>query len=344
MALTLEDVGRYCGVSRSTVSRVINNSPLVNEATKERVLKVIKELKYAPNLIARSLTTNKTQTLAAVMPDITGGVFPEILGGMDEIASQRGYRLLVVFVGGDRPRSDAVEELVMHRRVDAIVAVTATLSDRELTDMAETDVPIVCVARRSPLAKIPSVLFDDAGGATEAARLLLGQGRRQLVHVRGPQGNFDAAERQRGFLEALREAGVPWDPAREVAGDFRRDVGLKAMQDFLKKKVPFDGLFAANDETAIAAIEVMSEQGLSVPKDVAVVGFDDIESARFVGLSTVRIPTREAGRVAARMAFDLIDGKKPVDSRMLATELVERASTAGGSAGGPIMIKKARSR
>ena len=107
MSLTLEDVGRQCGVSRSTVSRVINNSPLVNQATKERVLEAIKTLNYAPNFIARSLTKNSTETLAVTLPDITGGVFPEILAGMDEIASQRGYHLLVVFLGGARPQSSS---------------------------------------------------------------------------------------------------------------------------------------------------------------------------------------------------------------------------------------------
>ncbi|MFH0953961.1 MAG: LacI family DNA-binding transcriptional regulator [Verrucomicrobiota bacterium] len=344
MAFTLEDVGRHCGVSRSTVSRVINNSPLVNEATKERVLKAIRELKYAPNLIARSLTTNRTQTLAVALPDITGGVFPEILAGMDEVASQRGYRLLVVFMGGERPRSDAVEELIAHRRVDGIVTVAGTIDDKDLVRMAEGDVALVCIARRSPVSKVPSVLFDDAGGALEATRLLLAQGRKQLVHIRGPEGNFDAQERRRGFQTALREAGIAFEPQREIAGDFRREIGVKAMRDFLKTGIAFDGIFAANDETAIAAIEVLNEKGVAIPREVAIVGFDDIESARFIGLSTVHIPTRESGRVAARMAFDLIDGKKSVDSHILATEVVQRASSMVGSAGKPIMINKPQGR
>ncbi len=338
MAITLEDVGRNCGVSRSTVSRVINNSPLVNQATKERVMKAIQELKYAPNFIARSLTMNRTDTLAVTLPDITGGFWPEMLKGVDEIASQRGYHLLVVFLGGPRPKTTAVEELITHRRADAVLIAASTIGDRELAQMAESGVPIVCVAHKSPSENVPSVLFDNAGGAMQATKLLLGQGRRQLIHIRGPLDNFDADERSKGFRSALKDAGIPFEPAREVVGDFVREGGVRAIREILDRGIAFDGIFAANDDSAIGAVEVLAERGVSVPRQVAVVGFDDIDSTRFIGLSTVRVPTREMGRTAARLAFDLIDGKKPVSSRVLPTQVVERMSTQVGAAGGPLKI------
>ena len=327
MGVTLEDVGRHCGVSRSTVSRVINNSPLVNEATKERVLKSVKELSYAPNFIARSLTKNSTETLAVTLPDITGGVFPEILAGMDEVASGRGYHLLIVFVGGARPRSGTVEELITHRRVDAVLAVASTLSDEDISRMAEHHMPFVCVAQRTAVTDIPSVTFDDSGGALQATRLLISKNRRNLVHIRGPVGNFDAEERSRGFRRALEEAGIPFDANREVLGDFRQEGGMRAIRELQSKKIPFDGIFASNDEMAIGAIESLSERGITVPYDVAVVGFDNIPSARFLGLTTVSVPMREMGRVAARLAFDLVDGKTPVGSEILQTEIIQRTST-----------------
>ena len=330
MALTLEDVGRQCGVSRSTVSRVINNSPLVNKATKEQVLKVIKELKYAPNFIARSLTKNCTETLAVTLPDITGGVFPEILAGMDETASQRSYHLLVVFLGGARPKSSAVEQLISHRRVDAIVTVASTVEDSELIQLAEWDMPMVCVAHKSPLINIPCILFDDAGGAAEATRLLLARDRRQIVHIRGPRDNFDAEERARGFRAALKKAGVPFDVKREVEGDFRREGGIRAIREIMDRGIPFDAVLAGNDEMAIGAIEELERQGKNVPHEIPVIGFDDIESARFVGLTTVRVPARELGRVAVKLAFEMIDGKRPIGYQILPTEIVERASTMTG--------------
>ncbi len=327
MGSTLEDVGRHCGVSRSTVSRVMNDSPLVNLATRERVLRAIRELNYAPNFSARSLTKNTTETLAVTLPDITGGVFPEILAGMDEVAGQRGYHLLIVFVGGARPRSGTVERLITHRRVDAVLAVASTLSEGDVERMAEYRIPLVCVGQRAPGADVSCVTFDDAGGALQATRLLLSRGRRNLVHIRGPVDNFDAEERAKGFRRALEEAGIPYAPTCELPGDFKREGGIRAMHQALKSTLSFDGVFAANDEMAIGAIEVLTGQGLQVPADVSVVGFDNIPSARYLGLSTVRVPMREMGRVAAKLAFDLVDGNKPVRSEVLKTDIIERTST-----------------
>jgi DNA-binding LacI/PurR family transcriptional regulator len=331
MAFTLEDVGRRCGVSRSTVSRVINDSPLVNQATKDRVLKIIKELRYAPDSSARSLTTKKTETLAVALSVIVGGVFPEILAGVDEVASQHGFHLLVVFLGGARPKSATIESIISHRRADGILAVASAVEDRELMQMTEWNVPLVCVAHKSPVPTVPSVLFDDAGGAFQATKLLLARGHRQLVHIRGPHDNFDAQERSRGFHLAMEEAGISFDASREVDGGFYREGGARVIREFLDRGVPFDGIFASNDDMAIGAIEVLVKRGIAIPEQVSVVGFDDIESAQFVGLSTVRVPSRELGRVAAQVAFDLIGGKTSLESRILPTEVIERASTQGST-------------
>jgi len=338
MGVTLEDVGRHCGVSRSTVSRVINDSPLVNQATKERVLKAIEELHYAPNFIARSLTNNRTETLAVTLPDITGGVFPEILAGMDEAACERGYHLLVVFVGGARPQSETISELITHRRVDAILSVASTVGSEEAVHMAENSLPFVCVAERCSIPSVPSVTFDDAGGAMQATRLLLSRGRRKLVQIRGPLDNFDAEERSKGFRRALEEAGVPYDESREAVGDFKREGGMRAMEELLARNIEFDGIFAGNDEMAIGVVEVLSEKGISIPHDTALVGFDNIEPARFLGLSSVRVPARELGRVAVRQAFDFIDGNTPIAPEVLGTQVVERGSTRISVSGRPIKI------
>ena len=341
MSLTLEDVRRQYEMSRSTVSRVINNSPLVNQSTKVRVLEAIKALNYAPNFIARSLTKNSTETLAVTLPDITGGVFPEILAGMDEIASQRGYHLLVVFLGGARPQSATVEQLITHRRVDAVVTIASTVSDEQLMQMAEWKLPVVCVARRSPSKDIPSILFDNTGGAAQATRLLLAHDRRAIAHIRGPADNHDAEERAQGYRNALKEARIPFDPALEVIGDFKREGGTRGIRDLMSRNVPFDAVFAGNDEMAFGAIEELKRRGKSVPREIPVVGFDDIESARFVGLTTVRVPTRDLGRAAAKTAFALIDGEKPEGLQVLATEIVERASTVTGANAKTIRLDKA---
>ncbi|OGV45910.1 MAG: hypothetical protein A2X46_06965 [Lentisphaerae bacterium GWF2_57_35] len=294
------------------------------------VLKVIKEMRYSPNFIARSLTKNRTETLAVTLPDIVGGVFPEIIAGMDEVASRHGYHVLVVFLGGARPHSATVEKLIRNRRVDAVVTVASTLSDQQVVALSEWNMPMVCVAQKSPLAIIPSVLFDNMGGAISATSHLIAQGRRHLIHLRGAQGNYDADERCRGFRVALEQAGLPVDASREFAGEFSRDGGARAVSRALEQGIEFDGLFAANDEMAIGAMEALIRHGKSVPQDVAVVGFDDVDLAHFIGLSTVKVPHRELGRAATRFALDLIEGKTVSESEVLSTEFIQRASSTPG--------------
>ena len=327
MAVTLEDVGRKCGVSRSTVSRVINDSSLVNQRTKDRVMKAIKELSYAPNFIARSLTMNRTETLAVTLPDIVGGVFPEVLAGMDEVASQQGYHVLVVFLGGARPQSATMEKLVRNRRVDAVMTVANTLSDVQLTELASWKIPLVCVACKSPTVGIPSVLFDNHGGSVKATTHLLSLGRKQLIHLRGPKVSSDAEERSRGFRDAHLQTGLDIDSSREFLGDFTREGGARAVCAALERGGPFDGIVSGNDDMAIGAMEELTRRGIKIPGDVAIVGFDDIDIARFVNLSTVHVPLRELGRAATRAAFDMLYGREPRETELLPTELTVRASS-----------------
>ncbi len=337
MAVTLEDVGRQCGVSRSTVSRVINDSPLVNQRTKDMVLKAIKEMRYAPNFIARSLTRNTTETLAITLPDIVGGVFPEIIAGMDEIASQHGYHVLVVFLGGARPHTSTVEKLIRNRRVDAVVTVASTLSDQQVVSLSEWNLPMVCVAQKSPVSTVPSVLFDNMDGAIRATRHLIEQGRRRLIHLRGAEGNTDADERSRGFRSALESAGLAVEARREFPGAFSREGGAKAVLQAIQSGLEFDGIFAGNDEMAIGAMEELARHGRGVPESVALVGFDDVDISHFIGLSTIRVPLRELGRSAARLALELIDGKPIEPNVILPTELIVRASS---GAGGRVLFPK----
>lgn len=338
MPPTLEDVGRRCGVSRSTVSRVINKSPLVNPETKEKVLRTIEEMGYAPNFIARSLTTNRTETLAVTLPDITGGVFPEILAGMDEVASRHGYHLLVVFVGGARPDSETVNELIRHRRVDAVMTV-ATITDQQIMPLVKSNVPIIRVAQAPHMEGVSGVMFDSRGGARAATELLLQRGCRNILHLRGPSGNYDAEQRAAGFREALQKAGLQYQPKMESVGTFLRESGSDGVNRALDNGMTFDGVLAGNDEMAIGAVEKLSDRGVAIPEQVCVMGFDDIDTARFLGLSTVRVPIRDLGRKAAEQAFTYIEEKTCPPPIELPTEVIERVSTLRGRAQHPLTLR-----
>jgi LacI family transcriptional regulator len=304
-------------------------------------MKAIEEMGYAPNLIARSLTTKRTETLAVTLPDITGGVFPEILAGMDEVASRRGYHLMVVFLGGERPLTSTVQDLIRHRRVDGVITVSTTFEEKDIEELAKTDVTIVRAAQQSNIEGIPSVLFDNHGGGRAATQLLLDRGCKNPVHIKGPEGNSDAQDRSTGFKEALKAAKISFDAKRVIEGDFSRESGYQAMKKAIDKGLKFDGVFAGNDEMAIGAVRALSERDVSIPDEVAVVGFDDIDAARFLGLSTVRVPVREMGRVAAQLAFQSIDKRGPVESQVLDAELIERASTKRGQGVHPVRVTDA---
>jgi LacI family transcriptional regulator len=155
---------------------------------------------------------------------------------------------------------------------------------------------------------MPAVLIDNHGGAVKATNHLIEQGRTRILHLRGAKGNFDADERSRGFHEALRMRGLESDPALEVTGYFTREGGARAVCEAIDQGLSFDGIFAGNDEMAIGAMEELVRRGRRIPDEVALIGFDDIDLAHFVGLSTVRVPLREMGRVSARIAFELIEG------------------------------------
>jgi len=333
MGLTLEDVGRYCGVSRSTVSRVINASPLVNEKTRRKVLDAIEKLGYAPNFVAQSLMTNRTETIAVALPDITGGVYPEILAGMDEEAGRLGYHVLVVFVGGTRPEAKTVEKLIRQRRADAVVCMATAVSEKVIRDLMEDNVPLVRLAGPAIPPSVPGVAADNRGGARAAVRLLHERGCRRILHLRGPESNYDAAERAQGYLDALEELGMAEDDALIVDGAFAREGGRRAIREIISADVHIDGVFAANDEMALGAAQELVAAGRRIPDDVSIIGFDDIDTARFAGLSSVRVELREVGRTAARLALGMLSRQHRDDEAgmfMLPAKVVERASTLRG--------------
>ncbi|RKX32170.1 MAG: LacI family transcriptional regulator [Verrucomicrobia bacterium] len=328
--ITLEDVGKFCGVSRSTVSRVINKSPLVNEETRRRVELAIKTLGYVPDFSARSLMTRRTETIAISLPDIRGGFYPEVLGGADEEAVRRGYLLLVVFQGSRRPRSHSLQRIISYGRVDGALVFGDTVPDQQLRLLSESHVRVVRLAAPSPIPEIGSIVIDNFGGALAAVRHLSQRGCRRIAFISGPPGNRDAEERRRGYQQGLQECGLQFDESLVAEGGFVRQGGAAAARTLIDRGVDFDGLFVANDEMAIGAVETLLQAGITIPQQVCVVGFDDIELARFVGLTTVHVPVREIGMHGARLLCEMIEQGRQPETITMPTRIIERVSTARG--------------
>jgi LacI family transcriptional regulator len=292
----MREVARHAGVSVATVSRVLNGSGPVGEATRARIERVARQLRYVPNRAARSLNTARTHTLGVVLPDLYGAFFSELLRGLDTSARQHEYHLLVAGAeGGGEGLAGALR--AMSGRTDGLVVMTPGGDDDVLEANLPPTLPVVRLGGSHPAPPGTFALsVDNEGGAEEATRHLLRLGHERVIHLAGPPGNADAAARERGYRAALAAAGLT---PEVLPGDFTEEAGARAAERLRNSDGPA-ALFAANDAMAIGALTALREAGLPFHEAVAVVGFDDIPLARHISpaLTTVRIPLRELGRRA----------------------------------------------
>lgn len=326
---TIRDVARRAHVSVASVSRVLNGREAVSEETRERVAAAVKALGYVPHAGARSLSLARTHAIGVALPDLHGEFFSEIVRGMDREARERGYLLILSNLhAGSGVQASALR--AMRGRVDGLVVMAPHLSEEELAAVLPPGVPAVLVNASASLDGHPAIRLDNRAGAAAVAGHLTGLGRRRIVYVGGPKGNIDAEQRAVAFLAALE--ACPQVEVTTVAGDFTQESGEAATEAMLASGHRFDALFAANDDMAIGAMQVLRRSGLRVPEDVAVAGFDDIPLARHVGLTTVRVRIAELGAKALATLFAMLEqvGEVPADE-LHSPELVVRSTTGAGS-------------
>ncbi len=334
---TIRDVARASNVSTATVSRVFNNSPLVSEETRQRVVSVAQALGYWPNGIARSLITARTHTLGALLPDLHGEFFSEVIHGIDLAARERGFHLLV------SKSSSSPEELIealrsMRGRVDGVIVMAPDLDVAEALHVCPPSLKVVLLDPQVPLRNCDALSIGNFEGARTVVRHLLGLGHRTIAMIRGPARNIDARQREDGYHAALVEAGLPLSPALEFQGDFTERSGFEAALELLRREPRPGAVFVANDHMAVGAMGAFQEAGARVPEDIAVAGFDDIELARFMTppLTTVHVDMIQLGRHAVEM---LLDAEHRVPGHaghheVLTTTLVVRGSCGAVSPGG----------
>ncbi|HEU0076955.1 MAG TPA: LacI family DNA-binding transcriptional regulator [Longimicrobiaceae bacterium] len=329
-SITIRDVAARAGVSIATVSRVLNGSGPVREETRARVEQVAAELNFTPHGAARSLITRRTDTFGVVLPDLFGEFFSEVIRGMDPLARGNGYHLLLSS-SHDNLREIEFALQAMRGRVDGLIVMSPNVAAQALEPCLPGDVPVVllnCEAAAGGARHAINV--DNFGGARAMVLHLAGLGHRRIAMVGGSAGNFDARERQRGYLAALAEAGIAADPALEAAGDFTERGGYRAAEALARLDPRPTALFCANDSMAVGAMSALRAAGLRVPADVAVAGFDDIPIARYIdpALSSVHVDVHRLGALAVGMLCDTL-GKEtphPPVHEMLPTRLVIRRS------------------
>ncbi|MFI1353249.1 LacI family DNA-binding transcriptional regulator [Streptomyces sp. NPDC020898] len=337
---TLEEVAARAGVGRGTVSRVINGSPRVSDATRAAVETAVAELGYVPNTAARALAANRTDAIALVVPEpetrfFAEPYFSDMLSGVGAAISDTEMQLLLIFAGSDRERQRLAQYLAAHR-VDGVLLVS-THADDPLPDLLEQlEIPAVISGPRSAAETLTSVDSDNYGGGRQAAEHLLARGRRKIAHITGRLDVYGAQRRVDGYREALEAAGHEVDEALIEPGDFTEEGGRRAMTRLLSRRPDLDAVFAGSDVTAAGARQVLREQGRRIPDDVALVGYDDSAIARHMDppLTSVRQPIVEMGRAMIDLLLEEVADRRPTASRVLErrrvvlpTELMARTSS-----------------
>lgn len=323
--VTMREVSRRAGVSTATVSRVLNNSRLVHPATRERVWRVIRKLQYHPSPTARALVRAQTQTLAVLFPGIASGFYSEVLCGMDEVASERGYHLLVAFSHGAEDQEELFVRMLRERRADALLVLNINPPGPLARAAAEFSTPVVMIDRPAEGGHISNVVIDNAQGVHQVVEHLWEHGYRRLAIITGPSDSLDARQRLDAFRGAVQRFGGSVPAELVWQGAFTEDSGYAAVQRWLRRSRSLpDAVFASNDAMAFGALKALREQGLAAP----MVGFDDVESARHLGLTTVHVPMRQMGRWAVELALARVEGGQntEVADRVVPTRLVIRAS------------------
>ncbi len=333
---TLEEVAHLAGVSRATVSRVVNGSPRVSPEVRADVQAAIERLGYVPNRAARSLVTRRSDSIAVVITEPTGRLFsdpffPRLLRGISSELAARDRQLILLMpeTAADEART---ADYLTAGHVDGAVLVSLHEEDPLPARLAASVIPSVLVGRPLKGTEVSYVDVDNRQGAHSAVAHLISGGRRVVATITGPQDMAAGTDRLAGYRDALVEAGLESDAALVATGDFGQDSGAAAMTQLLAARPDIDGVFAASDLMAVGALSVLAAAGRRVPADVAVVGFDDspVATSTTPRLTSVRQPIEAMGREVARLLVDAVDASDPVPRRViLATELVRRASSAG---------------
>jgi DNA-binding LacI/PurR family transcriptional regulator len=328
---TIEAVAAAAGVSKTTVSHVLSGNRPVARATAARVRRVIDELGYRPNTLARSLKMARSQTIGLVVPDVTNPFYPALARGLQAALVDSGYLLLLADTGGDPDAERAFIAEALQRRVDALVVSAFGLTEEELDRLAGAVVPVVAVGAELAGSRLDCVTADDERVAADAVAHLRARGHERIGTIAGPAGTAVADRRLRGFSQALEREGR-FDATLVAYGDFTRDGGRAAAHALVRDPAERPtALFCANDLMAIGALDAARAAGLAVPGDLAVVGVDDIDAAGLVvpALTTVRIPSGDIGRVAGELLLSRMEpeARRAPRTILVGHELVERDSS-----------------
>ena len=316
--VTIQDIARLAGVSKATVSRVLNKKPDVDPATRERIMRIVREQEFVPSITASGLAGGRNRLIGVLLPALTWPLIPELMRGVADITEDAAYELVlysISTVNHERNRSSVIDRILASKLTSALLAVFPGQSAEHLVELHQHGYPIVLVDdQHPPTGGIPWVCADNRKGGYEATRHLIRLGHKRIAHIQGPKKYKVSHDRYQGYCDALQEAGLPLDPTLVLEGDFMQ-TGGRACAEILLGRSPEQrptAIFAASDFMAYGVMSAAETYGLRIPEDIALVGFDDNPPSAHLqpALTTVRQPFYEMGQCAIQLLLQYMEASR----------------------------------
>ncbi|MBO1513588.1 LacI family DNA-binding transcriptional regulator [Metabacillus bambusae] len=308
--MKMSDVAKLANVSPATVSRVLSNPELVSKETRQKVLDVINEVNYKPHIVARQFRTKETKIILVVVPDITSAFFSKVLRGIEHVAVNNGYQVILGDTENDIEREKEYINLLLQKQADGMVLLTARLNKTKLEEISE-HFPMVLACEYMDGLNVPTVSIDNISSARKATEHLIKLGHTKIAHITGPINVILSRDRMRGYQQAMMSHDLDIDSAYIQEGDFSFESGYNQTLKLLALENPPTAVFAFNDEMAMGAIKAAKDSGLKAPEDLAVVGFDNVKMSSVIepNLTTINQPKYEIGKKAMELLLKLINGE-----------------------------------
>ncbi|PYG85767.1 LacI family transcriptional regulator [Ruminiclostridium sufflavum DSM 19573] len=327
MSASIKDVAIKSGVSVATVSHVINNTRFVSEATKNKILTAMEELKYVPNSMARSLRTNKTKTVALLIPDISNFFFTEVAEAIERVLSKKGYSLFLCNTG-ESIYIEKKQIMLMSSQLVSGIIIAPTSRDFDYRSMfTDVNYPIVFIDRKTYKSQADVVMVDGKTATYDAVSSLIEKGHRRIGYIAGRDGLSTTDERLSGYLEAIRENGLQIDEKLIKRGDSRHESGYQLTEELVNTDAT--AIFVSNNLMAVGALKCLSNKNISIPESMAVIGFDDYNWSTITNppLSTIKQPVAKLGAMAAELVLKRIENPEgPYTEYNLPAEFIVRKS------------------